>query len=531
MKKTNYLIVFFLVYFSLSVQSQFYAKEDSLFIKIVGDTVQVWNTDVWANCASKFNSSVIYLDSNRIVITECDTIGPIVRCMCYFDLQISLGGLASGQYTISVYRQELKKYFYPKDTTIFIGELTFSLENPLSLAHSIHLYQSECHSLDGQTFTAQNWYAEANAACMAMRDGAQLRSVYSDNVSPDGKSATWSYKFSWYDSLNKHLELLYFHNEPNGVFLDSISLQIDCCVTDITDEWFDSDSALSYAEASGGETFREGNPDYIISASLYQALVPYSYPCWSIIYISEEDSTQKFSLYFDARRNSSRQISFSPATDTLFLLGGCTTPELSFHLGSVGAAKVISLEPGFNTLIRRIDSLGNSVDVNNSYFLITYPDGEYEYEIWYHPKSYPPYDPVLVPFDSIFYFEQYYFEIELIVKLNGVPVDSLSQFFRTESGLDAKPDNIPTYEFDLSQNYPNPFNPSTKIRFVIPKSSFVTLKVYDVLGREVATLVNEEKPLGEHEVEYNGSELSSGIYFYILNAGGNRLSKKMCLIK
>ena len=85
--------------------------------------------------------------------------------------------------------------------------------------------------------------------------------------------------------------------------------------------------------------------------------------------------------------------------------------------------------------------------------------------------------------------------------------------------------------FSLYQNYPNPFNPSTKIKFVIPKSSFVNLKVYDVLGREVATLVNEEKSVGEYEVEFDGSELSSGIYFYVLNTEGKRLSKKMCLIK
>jgi photosystem II stability/assembly factor-like uncharacterized protein len=85
--------------------------------------------------------------------------------------------------------------------------------------------------------------------------------------------------------------------------------------------------------------------------------------------------------------------------------------------------------------------------------------------------------------------------------------------------------------FHLFQNYPNPFNPSTKIKFTIPKSSFVNLKVYDVLGREVAILINEVKPVGVYEVEFNASNLSSGLYFYDLNAGGQKLSRKMCLIK
>ncbi|MEP0862519.1 MAG: T9SS type A sorting domain-containing protein [Ignavibacterium sp.] len=89
--------------------------------------------------------------------------------------------------------------------------------------------------------------------------------------------------------------------------------------------------------------------------------------------------------------------------------------------------------------------------------------------------------------------------------------------------------------FELSQNYPNPFNPSTKIRFSIPNVGFelaqTVLKVYDVLGNEVATLVNEEKPAGIYEVEFNASKLSSGIYFYKLSAGAFTDIKKMTLIK
>jgi len=85
--------------------------------------------------------------------------------------------------------------------------------------------------------------------------------------------------------------------------------------------------------------------------------------------------------------------------------------------------------------------------------------------------------------------------------------------------------------FTLSQNYPNPFNPITTIDYSIPKSSFVSLKVYDALGREVATLVNEEKSPGNYSVVLNASQLSSGIYYYRIRTGSFTEVKKLCLIK
>ena len=86
-------------------------------------------------------------------------------------------------------------------------------------------------------------------------------------------------------------------------------------------------------------------------------------------------------------------------------------------------------------------------------------------------------------------------------------------------------------DFTLHQNYPNPFNPGTKIKFVIPNSSFVNLKVYNVLGKETATLVNEERPAGNYEVEFEASSLPSGVYFYQLRAGSFIQTKKMILLR
>ncbi len=85
--------------------------------------------------------------------------------------------------------------------------------------------------------------------------------------------------------------------------------------------------------------------------------------------------------------------------------------------------------------------------------------------------------------------------------------------------------------YSLSQNYPNPFNPSTTIKYSIPKSNFVTLKVFDVLGKVVATLVNGEKLQGNYEINFNGKNLSSGVYFYRLEAGSFMETKKFLLLK
>jgi hypothetical protein len=85
--------------------------------------------------------------------------------------------------------------------------------------------------------------------------------------------------------------------------------------------------------------------------------------------------------------------------------------------------------------------------------------------------------------------------------------------------------------FVLYQNYPNPFNPVTKIIFDLPKGEFVTLKVFDVLGKEVETLVNEYKPAGRYSVGFFAVNFTSGIYFYKVTAGNYTAAKKMIFVK
>ncbi|MCH8035073.1 MAG: T9SS type A sorting domain-containing protein [Bacteroidetes bacterium] len=104
--------------------------------------------------------------------------------------------------------------------------------------------------------------------------------------------------------------------------------------------------------------------------------------------------------------------------------------------------------------------------------------------------------------------------------------------FRTNilTGISNEKENL-IDRFVLEQNYPNPFNPITTITYQIPKTSFVTIKVYDVLGNEIATLVNEELEAGKYEIDFIARDLPSGIYFYTFRSGSFAETKKMLLLK
>ncbi|MFA5404561.1 MAG: T9SS type A sorting domain-containing protein [Ignavibacteria bacterium] len=100
-----------------------------------------------------------------------------------------------------------------------------------------------------------------------------------------------------------------------------------------------------------------------------------------------------------------------------------------------------------------------------------------------------------------------------------------------ESALSVNTQTEIVNEYSLSQNYPNPFNPVTEISYALPKSGLVTLKVYDLLGKEVATLVNEVKNAGSYSINFDGASVSSGMYYYKLDVNGFVSTKKMMLIK
>ncbi len=114
----------------------------------------------------------------------------------------------------------------------------------------------------------------------------------------------------------------------------------------------------------------------------------------------------------------------------------------------------------------------------------------------------------------------------------------LSQFFAEEDILAKESYTTISYKgetvvetYELSQNFPNPFNPETVIKYQIPEAGHVTVKVYDMLGREVASLVNETQQKGRYELKFNAGQLASGVYIYSIKAGKFSSTKKMMLLK
>ncbi len=133
-----------------------------------------------------------------------------------------------------------------------------------------------------------------------------------------------------------------------------------------------------------------------------------------------------------------------------------------------------------------------------------------------HPTGFNIFQPKIV-IDSRFSVGTTHFEKTMRFHLVGV--------------VDVENETGSPSDFYLSQNYPNPFNPVTNVKYSIPQSSFVSIKIYDILGNEVATLVNEEKPAGEYEIKFNGNNLSSGVYFYRLETNEFQKTLSMVLMK
>ena len=107
----------------------------------------------------------------------------------------------------------------------------------------------------------------------------------------------------------------------------------------------------------------------------------------------------------------------------------------------------------------------------------------------------------------------------------------MSGVITVQNPTNVNDDNIIVEDFELKQNYPNPFNPSTNISFVIPTSGLVNLKVFNILGNEITTILNDQLFAGEHTVPFNAAGLSSGIYFYSLTVNNFTKTKVMVLLK
>ena len=177
-------------------------------------------------------------------------------------------------------------------------------------------------------------------------------------------------------------------------------------------------------------------------------------------------------------------------------------------------------------------------------------------DTWIGPERFTPYPPAaslldfrypsIAPINAVEVADDDIIKIHIVMQGDsipgstvnaagtGMPVGVTAQYYHFSADLlvvNADPDPVTVYEFNLEQNYPNPFNPSTSIKYSLAEASDVSLKVYDVLGKEVATLVNSTQNTGSYDVNFDASNLASGLYIYTLQTGNFVSSKKMMLLK
>jgi hypothetical protein len=123
------------------------------------------------------------------------------------------------------------------------------------------------------------------------------------------------------------------------------------------------------------------------------------------------------------------------------------------------------------------------------------------------------------------------FQFDVVGDPQSIVFDPGNWILKNNTVVTEVEDVVQPLNYSLQQNYPNPFNPSTTIEYSIPQSGLVTLKVFNVLGKEVATLVNGQNDAGNHTVEFNASALNSGVYFYKIESDNFVETKKMILLK
>jgi hypothetical protein len=194
--------------------------------------------------------------------------------------------------------------------------------------------------------------------------------------------------------------------------------------------------------------------------------------------------------------------------NTIFTHGGTSGYEFNKILGlSAATGKVV-----------------DSIDVANYYFARS---GSFTSQLFQDTLSISGYASSYdIGFDelkNLYSQSMYSWTVEKWKRTGTLPTIPLTSVERTE--------NVMPSGYELTANYPNPFNPSTKFAFSVPEAQFVSVKIFDLLGREVAALVNGEMKAGTYSVQWNASNVPSGVYIYQMNAGGFVSAKKMTLMK
>ncbi|HLG32648.1 MAG TPA: T9SS type A sorting domain-containing protein [Ignavibacteriaceae bacterium] len=233
--------------------------------------------------------------------------------------------------------------------------------------------------------------------------------------------------------------------------------------------------------------------------------------------------------------------------DSLFYYSNYYQPQILFTPVTTIDTLVLNLDFNVNHTYSIFSSTGSSrnfiKDVWIEYFYAKQDSATLKDSVTVQISENSTLCNATIIFDSLkfaegfkFYYAIYARDKALIPQISRSPETDYYELIYVPDPVGVSEEKEKLFSFNLSQNYPNPFNPVTKIKYSIPSvgtslMKFVQLKVYDILGNEVATLVNEAKPPGVYEVEFNATAFPSGIYFYRLIAGSFVETKKMILLR
>jgi len=343
---------------------------------------------------------------------------------------------------------------------------------------------------------------------------------------PQKTGFMWNYELIPLDSLNDPIEALTFFRVDS--FATSADYQGKLANIVLTKEGpseaihflpytdslfynFDGSDGYEYAQVGRLEIFL-AVIDSILADSSFSFLDMFlSFEDWYSLYRFDADVNQEYTLF---------------SVDTTIIINGTDIPLRFEFIGTRLQDETLNTDIGTFDCKKFLIERGLS-------FLIILP---------------PPLPPIAIPIafvnDTIWIAADNWI-VQSIIPTTEIDLSLLGGGIFFLPGLQSKiidditdvnDDYSVPAEFELFQNFPNPFNPSTKIRFTIPNvvSGFglrTTLVVFDILGNEIITLINEELPAGEYDFTFDASEFSSGIYFYMLKAGSFIITKKMVLIR
>ncbi len=226
-----------------------------------------------------------------------------------------------------------------------------------------------------------------------------------------------------------------------------------------------------------------------------------------------------------------QSIQFFPETDTLFVYGGCTGAVVYCSVSEGIYSDSVIIEEGFNTSLWYFTDQGGWEDyLSKCYFIIPDSSDEFDYELWYVPNNLLPYQE-RISMDTTYMFMSEFFDLLLIARKDGEQVDSLSQVCKARWGLGVNGQLQYPRSIKLIGNYPNPFNPSTVIEYQLSQPMTVELRVFNLLGEEIITLVSEYQAAGNKSVNWDAAGLPGGVYFYQLRTSGYAAARKMVLLK